>query len=106
MHSIEPFLPSINYLATTMPSVPTYIYKIVPSSAPPPSPLPDALPVSDLDQKDNFIHLSTALQVPGTLKRFFSDAEQVYILRINYPQVESKIKWEDSQGIGMYLLFH
>jgi len=79
-------------------ATPTYIYKIVPSSFPPPSPLPDALPVSDLDNADNFIHLSTALQVPGTLKRFFGNVEQVYILRIHYSQVESKIKWEDSKG--------
>ena len=81
-------------------ATPTYIYKIVPSSAPPPSPLPDALPVSDLDKADNFIHLSTALQIPGTLKRFFGNVEQVYILRITYSQVESKIKWENSKGTG------
>ncbi|KJA30062.1 hypothetical protein HYPSUDRAFT_32125 [Hypholoma sublateritium FD-334 SS-4] len=81
-------------------ATPTYIYKIVPSSAPPSSPLPDALPVSDLDKADNFIHLSTALQVPETLKRFFGNVEQVYILRITYSQVESKVKWEDSRGTG------
>jgi uncharacterized protein (DUF952 family) len=85
-----------------MAPVPTYIYKIVPSSAPPPSPLPDALPVSDLDQNDRFIHLSTSLQVPGTLKRFFAEEDRVYILRIVYRTVESKIKWEDSRGSGKF----
>ncbi|KAF8974342.1 hypothetical protein BDZ97DRAFT_1911538 [Flammula alnicola] len=85
--------------SNTMPeSTPTYIYKIVPSSTPPPSPLPDVLPVSDLDKSSRFIHLSTALQVPGTLKRFFADEDRVYILRIDYKSVESKIKWEDSKG--------
>lgn len=81
-------------------STPTYIYKIVHSSTPPPDPLPAELPVSDLDKSSNFIHLSTALQVPGTLKRFFADEERVFILRIDYKNVESKIKWEDSKGNG------
>lgn len=81
-------------------STPTYIYKIVPASAVLPSPLPDALPVSELDSSDGFIHLSTAVQVPGTLKRFFSDEESVYILRIIYTNVEKDIKWENDKGKG------
>jgi uncharacterized protein (DUF952 family) len=47
---------------------------------------------------DGFIHLSTALQVAGTLKRFFSDEYFVYLLRIIYANVEKDIKWEDSSG--------
>lgn len=72
----------------------------MPASAAPPSPLPDALPVSELDSSDGFIHLSTALQVPGTLKRFFSDKDSVYILRIIYTKVEKDIKWENDKGEG------
>ncbi|KAF5320836.1 hypothetical protein D9619_000749 [Psilocybe cf. subviscida] len=79
---------------------PTYIYKIIHASTPPPSPLPEALPVSDLDKSDQFIHLSTAVQVPGTLGRFFNDQERVYICRIKYANVESKIKWEDGKSKG------
>ncbi|KAH9482369.1 hypothetical protein JR316_0004469 [Psilocybe cubensis] len=77
---------------------PTYIYKIVPASTPPPDLLPEALPVSDLDKNDGFLHLSTALQIPGTLKRFFADEERVFILRIVYKDVESVVKWENSKG--------
>lgn len=41
---------------------PRYIYKILDEA--PPSPLPATLPpLSDLDQKDGFVHLSTARQV-------------------------------------------
>ncbi|PPQ83279.1 hypothetical protein CVT25_004015 [Psilocybe cyanescens] len=79
-------------------STPTYIYKIVHSSTPPPDPLPEALPVSDLDKADGFLHLSTALQLPGTLKRFFAEDERVFILRIVYKNVESNVKWENSRG--------
>lgn len=81
-------------------ATPTYIYKIVPTSTPPPDPLPEALPVSDLDRNDGFLHLSTALQLPDTLKRFFAEEERVYILRIVYKNVESNVKWENSKGTG------
>jgi len=74
---------------------PNYVYKIVPSSSPPPDELPDSLPVSDLDHKSGFIHLSTATQIPGTLKVFFKDDAFVFILRIKYGDVADKIRWED-----------
>ncbi|CAA7259904.1 unnamed protein product [Cyclocybe aegerita] len=79
-------------------STPTHIYKIVSSSTPPPVPLPEALPVSELDQNDGFIHLSTEKQLPGTLKRFFQSDGLVYILRIDYRKVEKNIKWENGKG--------
>ncbi|TFK43391.1 hypothetical protein BDQ12DRAFT_674905 [Crucibulum laeve] len=79
-------------------SRPTYVYKLVPSSAPPPTPLPERLPLSFLDSSSGFIHLSTAPQVPGTLKYFFADDSSVYILRVNYKAIESDIRWEDPKA--------
>jgi len=79
-------------------SIPTYIYKIVPSSTPPPTPLPDKLPVSELDKASGFLHLSTAVQIPGTLKYFFDDIDIVYILRIEYKSVEKDTKWQNEAG--------
>ena len=52
---------------------PNYVYKLVPPSMPVPDPLPERLEVSDLDESSGFIHLSTSIQVPGTLKHFFAD---------------------------------
>ncbi|KAJ7576013.1 hypothetical protein C8J56DRAFT_974340 [Mycena floridula] len=87
--------------------LPKYIYKLVPSKLPLQEPLPVALPLSDLDERDGFIHTSTAAQVPGTLKRFFSDPAAlttaagpsgIYVLRIPYEPVKEKIKWEDPSG--------
>jgi hypothetical protein len=80
----------------------TYIYKLVPLSAPIPDPLPEALPLSNLDSTDGFIHLSTAVQVPKTLKRFFADESKITVLRIKYATVEKDIKWESPDGKGMY----
>lgn len=77
---------------------PRYIYKIVPSSAPVSEPLPERLPVSELDQNSGFIHLSTAAQVPNTLKFFFKDEPLVYMLRIDYERVSPTIRWESPDG--------
>lgn len=77
---------------------PTYIYKLVHYTTPPPTPLPSVLPVSELDQKDGFIHLSTATQIPNTLKHFFGNDPSVYILRIPYDAIEKDIRWEDPKA--------
>ncbi|TRM62911.1 hypothetical protein BD626DRAFT_496947 [Schizophyllum amplum] len=76
--------------------VPTYLYKLVPSSAPVPEPsaLPDVLPLSDLDAQSGFIHLSTAPQIAGTLKHFFADEAHVYVLKLSWAKVADKIRWE------------
>ncbi|KAJ7276271.1 hypothetical protein B0H12DRAFT_11565 [Mycena haematopus] len=75
-------------------SSPEYIYKLVPSTSPVPDDLPEKLPLSELDAISGFIHLSTAVQIPGTLRHFFAEHDQVYVLRIKYATVEKDIKWE------------
>ena len=79
-------------------SKPSYIYKLIGHTSPTPTSIdsfPERLPVSDIDERSGFIHLSTAVQVPNTLKFFFTDDPHVYILRIFYEGVEKDIKWED-----------
>ena len=78
----------------------TYVYKLIPSTAPPPYPLPDSLGLSSLDAKSGFIHLSTASQIPGTLKHFFASEPRVHVLRIKYARIEKDIKWEDPNAEG------
>ena len=41
--------------------LPEFVYKIIPSA--PPDPIPDSYPLSELDQKDGFVHLSASWQV-------------------------------------------
>ncbi|PSR77189.1 hypothetical protein PHLCEN_2v8018 [Hermanssonia centrifuga] len=77
---------------------PTYLYKLIPHTAPPPSPLPLSLPTSALDRSSGFVHLSTAAQVPGTLRFFFSDHPHVYLARIPYERVEGDVRWEDPKA--------
>lgn len=54
--------------------LPKYIWKILDSD---PSPLPEGLPLSDLDRGDGFIHLSTPEQVGSDLPRFKAPERQV-----------------------------
>lgn len=76
-------------------SEPRYLYKIIASTSPVREPIPERLPVSELDESSGFIHLSTAKQVPVTLKSFFNDEPLVYVLRIKYDTVMQDIRWED-----------
>ncbi|RMZ78080.1 hypothetical protein DV737_g4044, partial [Chaetothyriales sp. CBS 132003] len=83
-----------------------YIYKIVPAE--PVVPVTDAgqlppdysLPVSDLDRQSGFVHMSTAAQIPNTLKFFFgpssSSRDSVYLLRVPYQALEERklVRWE------------
>lgn len=88
--------------------LPTYLYKIL--SKAPPLPLPKALPLSPLDSKDGFIHLSTAEQTPKTAGRFFPDTANLNLLKLPLQRIEHNIKWEEStsgcfahlydQGVG------
>lgn len=73
---------------------PRYLYKIIASNAPIREPIPEHLPVGELDQNSGFIHLSMAHQVANTLNHFFKDEPVVYILRIEYGQVIQDIRWE------------
>jgi uncharacterized protein (DUF952 family) len=77
---------------------PRYIYKLVSATAPVPESLPEKLPVSDIDSRSGFIHLSTAPQVRNTLHYFFKAEPIVYVLRIEYDYVENDIRWEDPDG--------
>ena len=78
--------------------LPTFIYKIVPAE---PRPLANGLPVSQLDAKDGFIHMSTAEQTPKTVGRFFKDVNVVFLLKVPHAKVESKIRWEEA-GAGIF----
>ncbi|KAH8917229.1 hypothetical protein BT69DRAFT_1286876 [Atractiella rhizophila] len=75
-------------------SLPTHVYKLIPSAAAPPTPLPLSLPLSELDTRSAFIHLSTSSQVQNTLVHFFKDEKDVWILRIPFERVKEKVKWE------------
>ncbi|KAL7268157.1 hypothetical protein RUND412_009234 [Rhizina undulata] len=69
-----------------------HLYKILPS--PPPTPIPQSLPLSPLDKDSGYIHLCTASQVPGVVSRFMSEEEELWLLKIPYERIEKDVKWE------------
>jgi uncharacterized protein (DUF952 family) len=62
--------------------LPTYLYKILPTA--PPLPLPSRLPLSDLDRKDGYIHLSTSDQVASTADKWFDSFSELWLLKMTY----------------------
>ncbi|KIJ52372.1 hypothetical protein M422DRAFT_156544, partial [Sphaerobolus stellatus SS14] len=64
----------------------------------PADPLPETLPLSYLDKSSGFIHLSTASQIPGTLKHFFAEDQSVNVLWVIYDDLKKVIRWEDPKG--------
>ncbi|EAW11394.1 DUF952 domain-containing protein [Aspergillus clavatus NRRL 1] len=79
-------------------TLPFYVYKLIPSTSPVREPLPERLPVSQLDHDSGFIHLSTAAQVPKTLKFFYKEEPLVYVLRIEYERIMPDVRWESPEG--------
>ncbi len=55
---------------------------------------------SELDQKDGYIHCSTAEQVSGTKDKFFNGMKDLVLLTVDVRQVLENIKWEESPVSG------
>ncbi|KAL2635153.1 hypothetical protein R1flu_006632 [Riccia fluitans] len=47
-----------------------------------------------------FVHLSTALQIPGTLKRFYHERNDLFLLQIDVGKLASagNLRWEWADG--------
>jgi uncharacterized protein (DUF952 family) len=75
---------------------PTFVYKI--TDIPPPFPMPHTLPLSALDSKDGFIHLSDANQIPTTADLFFSLTNTIWVQKISSAKVKEekgRLTWPD-----------
>ena len=52
--------------------------------------------ISEVDIKDGFIHLSTAIQLAATLSFFFKDSETVLLLQLDMKKIEkNKLIFEE-----------
>lgn len=67
---------------------PIFVYKI--TDIAPPSPIPHTLPLSSLDAKDGFIHLSDANQIPTTADLFFNSNDKIWLLKISSAKIEEE----------------
>ena len=58
------------------------------------------LVITDLDQQDGFIHLSSASQLNVTLALYFSQEEQVVLLQIKESEIAKDLTYEISEKRG------
>ncbi len=54
--------------------------------------------ITDIDQEDGFIHLSTSRQLSATLSMYFGNLEQVILLKINHNKVEKDLRLEPASA--------
>jgi uncharacterized protein (DUF952 family) len=55
---------------------------------------------TDLDQKDGFVHLSSALQLNATLTLYFAEQEEAVLLQIKQQIIEDGLTFEHSEKRG------
>lgn len=54
------------------------------------------------DQRDGFIHFSTAAQVSGTLTRHFPSAPEIVILQVASAPLGDALRWEPSRQGALF----
>jgi uncharacterized protein (DUF952 family) len=54
------------------------------------------------DQRDGFIHFSTADQLAGTLSRHFADAAEVVVAAVAAGPLGETLRWEPSRGGALF----
>jgi|SaaInl5LU_22_DNA_1037371.scaffolds.fasta_scaffold16302_2 uncharacterized protein (DUF952 family) len=50
------------------------------------------------DQRDGFVHLSSAAQLSGTIDKYYSDIWPIFVLQIDAIAVSDGLKWEVSRA--------
>ncbi|KAJ2897216.1 hypothetical protein MKZ38_004863 [Zalerion maritima] len=84
--------------------LPQFVYKIV-SEAPPES-QPEQYPLSQLDKKDGFVHLSVGQQIPHTAALFFKDASTLWVMKLVLgDELKEKMNWDIPQCPHLYWNF-
>jgi len=95
------------YNSYSMSETPQYLYKIFSGEVPPSVPIPLELPLSPLDAKDGFVHLSTAKQTPITAAQFFAGESSIVIGKIPLNRLNADhVKWEVEGSPGCAHLYN
>jgi len=57
---------------------------------------------SKVDQRDNFIHFSTAAQVAETAAKHFSGQSDLLLISVDAGRLGSALRWEPSRGGALF----
>lgn len=74
------------------------IYKVCPASAWREAECHGVYRGSADDQRDGFIHFSTASQLPGTLAKHFAGQSGLFLIAVDADALGEALKWEPSRG--------
>ena len=50
--------------------------------------------ITKLDEKDGFVHLSTASQLSATIELYFSKEDKVVLLQLEHSQIQNSLQYE------------
>jgi uncharacterized protein (DUF952 family) len=57
---------------------------------------------SEVDQRDNFIHFSTAAQVAETAAKHFAGQSDLLLISVDAERLGDALKWEPSRGGALF----
>lgn len=57
---------------------------------------------SDKDRADGFLHFSTAEQIPGTLMRYYADADDLVLVAVDADMLGDALKYEASRDGALF----
>ena len=77
---------------------PELVYKIATAGVVAAARVRGGFPVMPIDTADGFIHLSTATQLPETLRLYFSGEENLVLLAVRSCDLGKGLVWEPSRG--------
>lgn len=55
-----------------------------------------------LDVADGYVHLSTAVQLQGTLERYYTGSMEVLLLEYSINDIADRLKWEPSRNGDLF----
>jgi Uncharacterized protein conserved in bacteria len=55
-----------------------------------------------IDLSDGYIHFSTASQLDGTARKFFSGQDDLVLLEVDLSEVADDLRWEPSRGGDLF----
>ena len=88
------------------PLTPRYIYKIISAPHWLAARADDLVPRAPVDQRDGFMHFSTARQLAETLTLYFAGQDNVRILALETATVADRLKWEPSRHGDLFPHFY
>ena len=71
-----------------------FLYKIVTQADWSTTQKTGLIPLSSVDVRDGFIHLSTATQFIATANLYFRDTDQPLVIEFDSAQLKGEIRWE------------